>query len=123
MTIEINDAFVAEWDRLAVIVNARKNTDQGVKYDDDKPQYTLLPEDALNEVVKVLTYGAQKYSPDNWKRVPDLQNRYSDALYRHMYQSLTEFNDEESNLPHLAHGICCLLFKLQDALDAKKVDQ
>ena len=92
----------------------------GVKYDHEKPQYSLIPADALHEVVKVLTYGAQKYSPDNWKKVPDLQRRYSDALQRHLYQSLSEQNDSESGLNHLAHAVCCLLFKLQDNIDNAK---
>jgi len=92
----------------------------GVKYDDEKPQYSLLPQDALHEVAKVLTYGAKKYSPDNWKKVPDLQRRYSDALQRHLYQSEKEQKDPESGLPHLAHAICCLMFKLQDELDKEE---
>jgi len=44
----------------------------GVKYDSGKPDYTLLPLDALEQVVEVLTFGAAKYDRDNWKKVDKL---------------------------------------------------
>lgn len=90
----------------------------GVKYDEGKPEYSLMPQDALHETVRVLTYGAKKYSPDNWKRVPDLQKRYFDALQRHIYAYQSgETLDPESGLHHLAHASCCINFMLQAALD------
>ena len=33
----------------------------GIKYDSKKPDYSLIPPHALDDVAKVLTYGAQKY--------------------------------------------------------------
>jgi hypothetical protein len=89
----------------------------GVKYDNDKPRYSLVPQDALHEVVKVLTYGAKKYSDDNWKKVPDLQRRYKDAGGRHEYQGESNDFDDETSLYHLAHKICCDMFRLQDKID------
>ena len=47
-------------------------TTGGRKFDGGKPQYGLLPPLALEETVKVLTFGAQKYEPDNWKHVPEI---------------------------------------------------
>lgn len=91
-----------------------QDNEVGLKYDQDKPMYSLLPPDALRMVTEVLTYGANKYSPDNWNRVEDLQRRYFDAAMRHQYQDLDEAFDAESGYAHLAHAICCLLFKLQD---------
>lgn len=85
----------------------------GVKYDKDKPKWSLLPFKALAEVVDVLTYGARKYAPDNWKKVPDARNRYIDATFRHFTAYISgEKNDSETGLNHLAHAICCLLFLL-----------
>ena len=50
--------------------------EDGVKYDQDKLQWSLMPWDALEETVRVLMYGAKKYpEPDNWKRVPDAEKR------------------------------------------------
>jgi hypothetical protein len=91
----------------------RMNTKQGVKYDSEKPKWTLLPFRALKEVVAVLGFGAKKYAPDNWQRVPDASTRYVDAAFRHLTDwQLKERLDGETGKSHLAHAICCLLFLL-----------
>jgi len=83
----------------------------GVKYDNGKPQWSLLPFRALTQVVEVLTYGAKKYAPDNWKKVPDARRRYIDAGFRHFTAYATgETHDPETGKHHLAHAICCLLY-------------
>lgn len=90
---------------------------KGVKYDGQKPDMYLLPPLATLEVGKVLTYGANKYSPDNWRKLDNLQERYSSAAMRHLLAHMSgEANDEETDMSHLAHAICCLLFKLEDEL-------
>jgi hypothetical protein len=84
---------------------------QGVKYDNGKPQWSLLPFKALGQVVEVLTYGAKKYAPDNWKKVPDARRRYIDAGFRHLTAYASgETNDPETGKHHLAHAICCMLY-------------
>lgn len=87
---------------------------QGVKYDDDKLDWSLLPLEEMEDVVEVLMHGARKYpQPDNWKRVPDLKRRYYNAAMRHVARYWQgEEMDQESYLPHLAHAICCLLFMM-----------
>jgi len=93
----------------------------GVKYDSDKPDFTLLPYDSLVEVAKVLQYGADKYpESDNWKRLDDALNRYKKANLRHSLQSVYEDIDSESGLYHLAHAVCCDLFALHFILERKK---
>jgi len=47
---------------------------------------------ALIEVGKVGTFGANKYTDDGWKYVQNGEQRYTDALYRHL---LAEANGEE----------------------------
>jgi len=85
----------------------------GVKYDNDKPQWSLLPFKALKEVVDVLTYGAKKYAPDNWKKVPNAKQRYIDAGFRHFTAyAAGEKLDPETGKSHLAHAMCCLLYLL-----------
>lgn len=85
----------------------------GVKYDNDKPQWSLVPFKAMTQVVDVLTYGARKYAPDNWKKVPDARRRYIDAAFRHLSAYVSgEKNDSETGKSHLAHAMCCLLFLL-----------
>ena len=90
---------------------------KGLKYDDTKPEMYLLPPLATLEVGKILTYGANKYSPDNWRKLDNLQNRYTSAAMRHMLAHMSgEENDKETGVSHLAHAICCLMFKLEDEL-------
>jgi hypothetical protein len=85
----------------------------GRKFDGGKLQYGLLPPLALREVVKVLTFGAEKYEPDNWKRVPDAHRRYFDAAQRHLWAYKEgEKIDPESGVNHLAHALCCIMFML-----------
>ena len=91
----------------------------GVKYDSNKPRMDLLPPRALLEVAKVLSFGAAKYAPGNWKRVDNLQARYTAAALRHIADHMIDPNavDEESHIDTLAHAICCLMFKLEDKLE------
>ncbi|MEN6414412.1 MAG: dATP/dGTP diphosphohydrolase domain-containing protein [Veillonellales bacterium] len=83
---------------------------KGLKYDSEKPRWELLPLDTIEEIVKVMTYGAKKYAPNNWKKVRP-KSRYFAAALRHMtaYQS-GEIIDKESGLPHLTHALCSLMF-------------
>mgnify|MGYP007046844069 CR=1 FL=1 len=83
----------------------------GRKFDGGKPQYGLLPPLALRATVDVLTFGAEKYEPDNWKFVPDSKRRYFDAMQRHLWAYKEgESIDPESGMHHLAHAMCCLMF-------------
>ncbi len=85
----------------------------GAKADTHKPQPRLIPPASLMQIVDVLTYGAHKYAPHNWKKVPQRKERYTDALLRHIYAWLEgEKRDAESGLHHLAHAGCCVLFLL-----------
>lgn len=83
----------------------------GVKYDSDKPKWSLIPKGVVGQVVEVLTFGAKKYSPDNWMYVP--QERYYDALNRHLDAWHNgETRDPETGKHHLAHALSCLMFML-----------
>jgi lysine/ornithine N-monooxygenase len=91
----------------------------GVKFDQEKPQWTLVPFKAFDHVVEVLTIGAKKYAPDNWKKVPNARQRYIDAAFRHMSAYAGgEKLDAETGKNHLAHAVCCLLFLLAFDLDS-----
>ena len=94
---------------------------KGVKYDDNKPEYSLLPPVALLEMTKNLTFGAQKYCRENWRRVPDAKRRYFDAAFRHMQLwHMGETDDPENNLHHLAAAAVNLMFILElDLLDIR----
>lgn len=88
-----------------------ENKTFGVKFDIGKPQWSLIPANPMAEVVDVLTYGAKKYSPDNWQHVDDPDTRYFNAAMRHIWAwRQGEQYDDESHHSHLAHAVCCLFF-------------
>jgi hypothetical protein len=84
---------------------------QGVKYDSEKPDYSLIPPHALEEVARALTYGKSKYSRENWKMLEDAENRYFAAAQRHLWAIRRgETHDPESGLHHTAHAIVSMMF-------------
>ena len=83
---------------------------EGRKNDDGKLRYDLLPPDALEGVVAVLTYGCKKYSDRNWENGIKYGRVFA-ALMRHMWAWWRgEENDVETGLSHLDHAHCCILF-------------
>lgn len=92
----------------------------GQKLDKEKPRWDLLPLGALSATVDVLTFGARKYAPDNWRKVPDARRRYLAATWRHIVAwGRGSKADPESGQHHLAHAICCLLFILELELEGE----
>jgi hypothetical protein len=88
-------------------------TPKGVKHDTGKLPYELLPWDAVEEVVKVLQFGAQKYAARNWEKGMSW-SRIFGAIQRHgvaMFQR-GENKDPETQLLHTAHLACEALFLL-----------
>lgn len=83
----------------------------GMKFDQEKPRYDLLPPAAIDELAKILTFGAEKYAPNSWQQVENGLERYRAALLRHTFAiQAGEFLDSESGLPHSAHAMCCAAF-------------
>jgi len=92
---------------------------QFMKFDTGKPRYDLIPPSAMAGMAKVLTYGAKKYKPGNWKEVESL-DRYVAALYRHLEAwRQGEKTDSESGLLHLEHALTNVAFLLE--LDKPKL--
>lgn len=86
-----------------------KNTNKGMKFDDGKLQYGLIPPEIKLWLAEILTFGAKKYAPDNWKKI-DVK-RYYDAFERHMVAfQLGEENDPESKMHHLKHALTNMMF-------------
>ena len=84
------------------------------KQDNGKPMFRLIPLHLLAGVAKVREYGVKKYkSEHSWKDVPDAKQRYTDALFRHLFAWLAgEKIDKESGLRHIDHACCNLIFLL-----------
>lgn len=68
---------------------------------------------ALQEVGKVGTYGANKYTDSGWVDVPDGERRYTDAMLRHLLREATgEERDPDTSLHHAAHAAWNALARL-----------
>ena len=86
-----------------------KKSKGGRKYDKGKLLWDLFPFDVAEGVVDILTYGAEKYDPNNWQKVETY--RYIAALFRHLVAWLGgEELDQESKKHHLDHALCNLMF-------------
>ncbi len=94
------------------------------KFDTAKVRVELLPTDALYEIGKVLTFGAQKYAAGNWATGSGFAwSRLLGGLWRHTFAwARGEDNDPESGISHLAHAGCMLLFLLSHVLRKKGTD-
>ena len=93
----------------------------GKKFDAGKTEWDLLPLGPVEEVVKVLMHGREKYGRDNWQLVDNPIRRYYAAAQRHLaafrrarFDTRDPYDaiDAESHLHHLAHAACCILFLL-----------
>ena len=95
-------------DQYAEIEQVRQS---GMKFDGNKPRYSLLPKGAVNSVIEVLEFGAKKYSADNWREVDNAKERYYNAAMRHIDLWWNgEKLDSETNVHHLAHAATNLFF-------------
>lgn len=85
---------------------------EGVKYDSGKPRMDLLDPYAIEQLSKVLTFGAEKYAAHNWRKGIH-KSRLIAAALRHFFKYLGgEDKDPETNLSHIAHAMCCCMFIL-----------
>jgi len=92
----------------------------GVKHDEGKPQFSLIPPLAHEAHAEVLTFGATKYAPGNWRNVENAQARYIDAALRHINAHVQgDELDPESGLPHLAHAIASISFSLELLIESE----
>jgi len=90
--------------------------DKFVKYDGNKIRYDLITPEFLNGLAEVLSFGANKYAPDNWKKASsnssnEAFNKYYSALMRHLEAIRKgELIDSDSGLPHIDHVACNVMF-------------
>lgn len=76
----------------------------GVKFDEGKLRFDLLPPHALEKLVEVYTYGARKYADRNWEKGMAWSRTFG-AIMRHAWKFWKgEDYDKESGLHHMAHA-------------------
>lgn len=96
-----NDSLISQ-----MIFGESSKDDDFVKYNDDKIRYDLVCPFAYEDLAKVLTFGAKKYSDNNWIK-GDI-NTYIAALERHLSEvkkavntgNYDLFMDDDSGLQH-----------------------
>lgn len=83
----------------------------GQKDDKEKNRLDLIEPEFIEGVGKVLTFGANKYEPNNWQKVEDAKDRYYAAALRHLIAwRRGEKTDLESGISHLYHVACNIMF-------------
>lgn len=94
----------------------------GVKFDEDKLPWHLMPFDAVEAIGKVLQFGAKKYAPRNWEKGLPWSRVFS-ALMRHLSAwQQGEARDPETGYSHLWHAGCCIVFLIAYELRKTGID-
>ena len=98
---------------------------EGIKYDQGKARYDLVPMYAEEEIAKVFTYGANKYNEaydeENWRKLDNRARRLYSATRRHIQAvQQGESYDAESGLHHYAHACSNLMMLMQLDLETKE---
>lgn len=87
-----------------------------MKFDQGKTRMSLLIAGiapSIKAVADVLTFGAKKYAAHSWQTVENGEERYLDAMYRHLNAVHSgERVDPESGMLHWAHIACNAMFLL-----------
>ena len=86
-------------------------SETGRKDDQEKNRLDLIEPEFIEGVGKVLTFGANKYEPNNWQKVEYAEDRYYAAALRHLIAwRKGEKTDPESGISHLDHVACNIMF-------------
>lgn len=83
---------------------------QAERKNNGKLQWTQIDFESMEDMVRVLEFGAEKYDRDNWKKGFPVR-QLCDSLLRHMTAFLNgEDIDPESGLTHIGHIQCNAMF-------------
>lgn len=94
----------------------------GVKFDDGKIRFDLLPPEGPKAVATILAVGAKKYAARNWEQGMDWSRPFA-AMQRHLWAWWAgEKNDPDSGLPHLWHAACNCFFLIAYESRSKGTD-
>lgn len=94
----------------------------GVKMDYGKNRLGLVLvgfSNSLKAVGEIGTFGAKKYTEHGWRKVENAEERYTDAMFRHLFPDDEELYDEESGFLHAAHAAWNSLARLEFILKNK----
>lgn len=81
---------------------------KGIKFDQDKPDMTDIPLEAMWAMGQAFSHGQKKYGKNNY-RLGMAPSRQLAAAVRHIYQHLAgETLDPESGVSHLGHALASI---------------
>lgn len=81
----------------------------GVKYDQGKLRYDLIPPEVMDSLARVLKFGAEKYADRNWEKGMDWMRIYR-AAQGHLLDWQRGEVDPDTGFSHLDHAVCNLAF-------------
>lgn len=82
----------------------------GVKFDDEKEPFHLVPWDAVRAIAVILGVGAKKYAPRNWELGMDWSRVWRASINHLTAWWQGEDRDPETGKSHLWHAGCCIVF-------------
>lgn len=89
---------------------------KSLRYNEGKPKWSLIHFKSIEPMVRVLEYGAEKYTvgdvsgKENWKKDLDT-TEVLESLSRHLFALMDgEELDPESGLHHIGHIMCNAMF-------------
>lgn len=85
---------------------------EGIKADDGKPRFDLLPWPALAACQRVFEHGGRKYAAWNYARGMAWLRLWNAAMRHLTAWALGEDNDPETGESHLTHAACSVLMLL-----------
>lgn len=73
------------------------------RFNEGKLKWSLVNYQALHPMIKVLMFGAKKYSPENWKKGLD-KKEILESMMRHLEALMDgQESDSESGISHIGH--------------------
>lgn len=92
------------------LVDNEVTEEGGTKNDTGKPRIELVDPSFIFGVAEVLTFGANKYADNNWRK-GFKWTRLMGAIMRHCWAWLWgQDRDPETGISHLYHAACGLMF-------------
>lgn len=92
------------------------------RFNAGKLQWSMVDFKSLEDMVRVLEFGAKKYSRNNWKKGLKT-TEIVDSMLRHIYAYLDgEDVDPESGINHTGHIMCNAMFLSHMHLFRKDMD-
>ena len=84
--------------------------EKALRYNEGKLKWGLVNFNSLKPLVKVLMFGANKYSPNNWMKNMSLKE-IEESSFRHLTAIMDgEMYDKESGELHIGHLMCNAMF-------------